>query len=98
MVQTANTICQVSRSPGAMVEIIGYETSNQTYPKHCFDSHGESGAMQAREHDSVWTFTVETMRSWSFRDNGNVFAGTREMSGYGLRWPPMMNIRLTKAQ
>lgn len=81
------------------IEIIGYDTSNEIYPMHSFDSQGNSIVMQARVTGDTWMFTSEAMRfTGVFSKDGKSISGKWEYLGDDSNWHRWMDVKLTKAE
>lgn len=81
------------------IELIGYDTSRNTYPMHSFDSQGNTTAMKANVTDNIWTFTGEAMRfTGVFSHDGKSISGKWEYLGDDSKWHHWMDVKLTRAE
>lgn len=79
-------------------EIIGYDSSTDTFPMHYFGHKGSTGVMVATLEDDTWKFKGETERfTGSFNESGDVMSGKWERLNESA-WEDWMTIRLTKTR
>ncbi|MDQ0273745.1 N-acetylneuraminic acid mutarotase [Cytobacillus purgationiresistens] len=78
-------------------EVIGYDSSKQTYFTISFDNQGNAGAYLANLRDCLWTINGELERFMGeFSSDGNTLKGKWELLSDGSSWQPWMDIKLTK--
>jgi hypothetical protein len=79
----------------ACIEIIGYDTSSETYLVRSFYNDGTRNVWQLRERDGIWTFsgdwktnrqTLHVRCTAAFKDAGRTLTGEWEYSGDGSSW------------
>ena len=80
------------------IEVIGFDAATNSYFMHSYDNQGESGVMQASEHQGTWKFTSDSLRfTGTFSEDRNTISGIWESSGDD-GWELLMDVKLTRAE
>lgn len=79
------------------VEIIGYDTANQKYRSHFFDSQGNSSVSELIFNGETWIFQDADTRCTSvFSEDGNTQTAHHERRDQNGNWVPSMEVVLAK--
>ena len=89
----------------ACVEIIGFDESNQNYPRYTFYGNGKTNVWQSQATDTGWTLIGDsTMGNKAlkvrctivFSESGKHMSSKWEYSGDGSHWKTFWDVRATK--
>ena len=90
----------------ACIEIIGFDESNQNYPRYTFYGNGKTNEWQSRETDDGWTVIGDSVMGDKslkvrctivFSDSGKEMTSKWEYSGDGSEWKTFWDVKATKA-
>ena len=96
ILHTVNVLMGAERKES--IEVIGFDAAKNSYFMHSYDNQGESGVMQASEHQGTWKFTSDSLRfTGTFSEDHNTISGIWESSGDD-GWELLMNVKLTRAE
>jgi hypothetical protein len=83
---------------GGAVEMIGYDSKNEKYFSHNYDSQGNATLDELTITDNVWMWTGKKNRCKGiFSNDGQTLTAHHEMTTDGKKWVPSMEVLLHKA-